>query len=166
MNLTIQILTREHKRDGFDCGVPALNEFLQRHARQNQERNISRTYVATRLDDLRVVGFYSLTSSAIRYERLPEPARRRLPRYPIPVVHLGRLATDVSMRGQGVGSVLLLHAFERVLQVADIIGIHAIEVTAKDDTARAFYQKFGFRSLPDNDLNLFLPVDTIRTLLG
>jgi GNAT superfamily N-acetyltransferase len=160
-----EALTRQHDRVSFDCGELALNDFLRRHARQNQERNVGRTYVATRPEDLRVVGFYTIASGAVAFERLPERVQRRLPRYPVPVVHLGRLATDISVRGQGLGELLLFDAFRRAAAVADILGVFALEVVAKHEKARDFYVKYGFEAFEDNHLNLYLPMETIRRLL-
>ncbi|HEX8694731.1 MAG TPA: GNAT family N-acetyltransferase [Longimicrobium sp.] len=165
MGFIFEALARQHDRAAFDCGEPALNEFLRRHARQNQERNVSRTYVATRPEDLRVVGFYTLSSGAVGFERLPERVRRRLPHYPVPVVHLGRLASDLSVRGEGLGELLLFDAFRRAAAAADIVGVFAMEVVAKHDKARDFYVRYGFEAFEDNHLNLYLPMETIRRLL-
>lgn len=161
MSFTFEPLARHHDRNAFDCGVPALDDFLRRHARQNQERNVSRTFVATRSDGLRVLGFHTLASGSIAFERLPEEARRRLPRYPVPVAHLGRLAVDRSVRGEGLGELLLFDAFKRIADAGQVLGIFAVEVIAKTERARDFYQKYGFKPLTGNSLNLYLPLGTI-----
>ena len=161
MNFTFEHLDRHHDRSAFDCGEPALNDFLRRHARQNQERNISRTFVATRPDDFRVLGFHTLASGSIAFERLPEEVRRHLPRYPVPVAHLGRLAVDRSVRGEGLGELLLHDAFKRIAEAGEVLGVFAVEVLAKTEKARDFYQRYGFKPLTGNPMNLYLPFKTM-----
>lgn len=164
MSFTVAPLSREHDRSAFDCGEPALDDFLRRHARQNQEKNVSRTYVAVRPRERKVLGFYTLASGAVGFESLPDEVRRRLPRYPVPVVHLARLAVDRSVRGLGLGEALLFDALRRAERVADVLGVFAVEVAAKHERAREFYLRYGFRSLEDERLHLYLPIETIRTL--
>jgi GNAT superfamily N-acetyltransferase len=165
VSFVIDLLARHHHRSDFDCGELELDEFIRRHARQNQERNVSRTYVATLPGESHVLGYYTLASSAIAFERLPERVRRRLPRYPVPVVLLARLAVDRAAQGQRLGQVLLSNALRRAVSVADILGVFAVEVHAKHDRAREFYLRHGFEPFEDNPLNLYLPIDTIRRLL-
>jgi GNAT superfamily N-acetyltransferase len=162
----IEPLTRGHQRAGFDCGEPALNEFLARFARQNDERGLGRTYVAVPAGDRRVVGYYTLSAGSVRFAEVPEKLRLRFPRYPIPVVHLGRLATCLSVRGQGLGGVLLVDALRRALRVADELGVVAMEAWAKSEPARTFYVKYGFVALQDDPLHLYLPLETARRAFG
>lgn len=166
MSFVIEPLSDRHDREAFDCGEPALNEFLRRYARQNQARGVSRTFVAVREGEHEVLGFYSLAAGAVAFETIPETLRRRLPRYPVPVAHLGRLATCRSVQGQGLGEVLLFDALARTLRVAAEIGVVAIDVWAKTDRARAYYQRYGFQPLSDDDLHLYLPLETVRKVLG
>ena len=161
----IEPLTRGHDRASFDCGEPALNEFIKRHARQNQDRRIGRTYVAAEADGVRVVGFYTIASASIRPHDLPEPERRRLPRHRVPMVQLARLAVDSTATGQGLGEALLYHALELATRAADMIGIFGVEVYAKHETAAAFYRRFGFVPLEDDRLHLYLPIQTALTLV-
>jgi GNAT superfamily N-acetyltransferase len=152
-------------RDAFDCGEPALDEFLKKYARQNQDRELSRTSVALRGTDPKVLGYYTLSAHSIESARLPESLKRRLPRYPLPVVHLGRLAADRSARGQGLGGLLLWDALRKAVQASDLIGVHAMEVLAKTPEAKRFYEKFGFVGIPDDPLHLILPLATARRLM-
>ncbi len=101
-------LTKAHDRAAFDCGVPSLNSYLQRSARQNQDRDIGRTCVALEPGQVRVWGYYTLSSASTEFEEYPENAG--LPRYPIPAVLLARLAVDKQRHGQGLGRELLIHA--------------------------------------------------------
>lgn len=155
-------LSRSHDRTGFDCGEPALDEFLARYARQNQDQGISRTYVATRPWERRVFGYFTLSSGSVEIRDLPEAERRRLPRYPVPVVLLGRLAVDRSVAGRGLGERLLVEALRVALGVSASVGAYAVAVVAKSEGARAFYARYGFVSLEDDRLHLFLPMKTVR----
>jgi ribosomal protein S18 acetylase RimI-like enzyme len=159
-------LSRAHERTGFDCGDPALGAFLARYARQNQDRGISRTYVATRPGEARVVGYLTLSTGAVEVRDIPEAERRRLPRHPVPVVHLGRLAVDRSVAGQGLGERLLVEALRIALRASESVGAFAVEVVAKNEAARAFYAKYGFVPLDDDRLHLYLPMGTIRRALS
>jgi GNAT superfamily N-acetyltransferase len=165
MNFHIEPLERRHERAAFDCGEPALDEFIRRNARQNQDRGIGRTYVATEAGGLRVLGFYTLASGSILPADLPEPERRHLPRYRVPVVQLARLAVDRTASGQGIGEALLIDALRRSALAAEILGVFAVEVYAKHDDAAAFYRRYGFVPLEDDRLHLYLPISMVSPLL-
>ena len=156
----IEALEKRHDRSRFKCGESALDDFIRRYARQNDDRGLGRTYVAVVTGDTLVRGFYTISSGSVTFEYVPE----KLPRYPVPVVHLGRLAVDESARGYGLGAHLLVDALRRAAEVADQLGIFAVEVHAKTPSVRAFYLKFGFSPLLDDELHLYLPVRTIRKL--
>ena len=160
----IEQLSGRHDRSQFDCGSQSLNEFLRRYAGQNQRLGIARTYVAVPPGSSRVEGYYSVSSGAVRFADLPDELARRLPRYPIPVAHLGRLAVDTTVQGRGLGRLLLMDALERILRAAQVIGIHAVEVRAKSEAARRFYQKYGFVALRDDSLHLYLSASAIGKL--
>ncbi|HEX8451990.1 MAG TPA: GNAT family N-acetyltransferase [Longimicrobium sp.] len=166
ISVDVAPLERRHDRASFDSGEPALDTFFRRNARQNQDRGFSRTYVATVQGVSRVVGFYTLASGMVSAAILPEAERRHLPRYPVPAVQLARLAVDRAVHGGGVGKSLLSDALRRSIRAAEIIGIYAVEVHAKHDTAAAFYRRFGFAPLEDDRLHLYLPIHTIPTTPG
>ena len=159
-------LSRTHDRTGFDCGEPALDVFLARYARQNQDQGISRTYVATRRGEKRVVGYFTLSTGSVEIQDMPEAERRRLPRYPVPVVLLGRLAVDRSVAGRGLGERLLVGALGIALRASGTVGAYAVAVVAKNEGARAFYGKYGFVSLEDDRLHLYLTMQTVRRALA
>ncbi len=159
----IERLGREHARDGFDCGKPTLDEFLRALVSQYEKRNLGRTYVAFRGDAARVLGYYTLASGSIDVERLPASRARKLPRHPVPVVLLARLAVDRSVHGKGLGGALLRDALSRSLVLSETLGIHAIVVDALDGAAKAFYERFGFMPLTGDARRLFLPLGTIRS---
>ena len=166
MAFVVQALAADHDRSTFDCGEPDLDEFLRKYARQNQERGIGRTFVAVPEGERRVVAFYTLAASSVAFTNVPEELRRRLPRYPIPVAHLGRLATCRTVQGRGLGEAMLIDALARTIRIANDLGIAAVEVRAKTERARGFYERYGFRSLLDDTLHLFLPLETGRRALA
>jgi ribosomal protein S18 acetylase RimI-like enzyme len=156
----IEPLTTRHDRQSFDCGEPSLNDFLQRFARQNDDKGLGRTFVAVHPGETAILGYYTMASGAVTFDSVPE----KLPRYPIPVIHIGRLAVDMKARGRGLGEWLLIDALRRATMIAEQIGIYAVEVRAVNDMARAFYLKYGFVALLDDPLHLYLPMKTIRQL--
>lgn len=166
MDLTILPLGKQHDRQSFDCGQHSLNQYLQRYASQDIRRRINRVFVATpSATPQRVIGYYSLSAGSLDATDLPEKLRRRLPRFPVPVVLMGRLAVSIPHQGEGVGSILLADALRRIGQAGQVMTIHAIVVDAVDSRAAEFYRQFGFIPLPDQPLRLFLPIDTAAALL-
>jgi GNAT superfamily N-acetyltransferase len=158
----IERLDRSHDRSSFTCGKSPLDEFIRRLVSQYEQRDLGRTYVAVCPGEKQVSGYYTLASGAITFQNLPESTARKLPKHPLPVVLLARLAVDQATQGQGLGDALLIDALRHCVELADKVGIHAVEVDAIDRQARAFYEKYGFVPLPDSELHLFLPVATIR----
>lgn len=159
-SLRIEKLQRAHAIDDFDCGQEALNRFLIRYAFQNQQAGASQTYLA--LADQDVVGYYTLVVGQVAYDQASERMTKGLARHPVPIMLLARLAIATSWQGRGLGSGLLKDAMQRTLQAADIAGIRAFAVHAKDDQARAFYEYFGFTPLPSDPHHLFRLLKDIR----
>ena len=164
MNWRIELLNRSHRRDDFDCGEESLNDFLRRYARQNDAKDISRTYALLDGDCPEIVGYYTICSGSVSFRSLPDDMARKLPRYPIPTAHIGRLAVDRRHQGKKLGALLLTDALKRIRGAADKMGIHAVTVQALHAKAAAFYKAFGFQSFKDDPLHLFLPMATIRDL--
>ena len=156
---SVEKLQASHALDAFDCGDYDLNRYLNRHALINQLAGMSVTYVG--LADQTVIGYYSLAAGSVSHTEAPERVKEGMPRYPIPVALLARLAVDRKWQQQGVGKALLKNAMLGVLRAADEIGIRAILVHAKDDTARTFYEKFDFVQSPTDRLHLFIPLKDI-----
>lgn len=155
-----------HTRTGFDCGKPSLTDFLHKLVTQYEKRNLGRTYVAVRSAETQVLGYYSLATGGLRLEDLTESEAKKLPRHPVPVVLLARLAVDQTVQGQGLGKVLLRDALQRVLQVSEHVGIHSVVVDAIDDAAAEFYKHYGFTVLPEQPLKLLMPLSTISASVG
>ncbi len=158
------LLTKDHDRNSFDCGVPVLDDYLKKYALQNQKKHAARTYVATRGD--RIVGYYSLAYGSISLEEAPQSVKSGLPRHPIPVILLARLAVDSNEKGRGLGAALLKDALLRTIQAAEIAGLRAMIVHAKDAAAKHFYEKFGFEPSPIDAYHLFLRVSDILASVG
>ncbi|MBI1947152.1 MAG: GNAT family N-acetyltransferase [Deltaproteobacteria bacterium] len=156
-----ETLSREHDRASFSSGVEALDNFLKSSARQNADAGISTTIVAVRPGTRAISGFFTLRMGEVAFDLLPSDERRRLPRYPVPVVHLARLAVDARERGKGLGEVLLMEAFARSLRASVEVPALAVEVVAKDDGAATFYAKYGFKKLLDSDHHMYLALRAV-----
>lgn len=148
-----------HDRQGFDCGVPPLNEYLQRFAEQHRRKGISAPYVLVDSSAPSVIlGYYTLSAAEVDVQHLAEADRKRLPRYPIPCFRMGRLACRGDQHGRGLGKLLVGCAVDRCLKARQQVAAYALIVDAKDDAAKGFYQHFGFTALLDNHLALYLPL--------
>jgi GNAT superfamily N-acetyltransferase len=160
-------ISKEHDREHFDCGDPALNEFLQKHARKNHERGSSKTFLAVpNASPLTVLGFYSISPASVAYDRTPEIARKGLARYDVPVFRLARLAVALDAQGQQLGGKLLLAAGRRALLAANEVGGVALLIDAKHERAVAWYECYGALPLLDAPLSLILPLATVRAALA
>lgn len=148
----------------FDCGHPALNQFLQRYALVNQKANSAQTYVCCNQGE--VVGYYSLTVGSVDPESAPPRVAKGLARHPVPVMILARLAVNRTHQGQGLGRALLKDALIRTAQAADIAGIRALLIHAKDDAARRWYQSWEFETSPSDPYHLYLLIKDLKALLG
>lgn len=153
-----------HDRTGFDCGDFALNDFLATKVTQWERKGLCRAYVALSPGMSRVIGYYTLSSHHLEYDALAADLARGLPQIDVPVVLLGRLAVDLTTRGQGLGRFLLMNALSRVAQLADQLGVQAVEVDAIDQQARQFYLKYGFVPLEDDSLHLYISMKAISRL--
>jgi len=162
-SLLIEKLQRGHAVDTFDCGREALNRFLIRFAFQNQQAGGSQTYVA--LAQTEIVGYYTLVVGQVDYDDAPERLTKGLARYPVPIMLLARLAIANSWQGKGLGAGLLKDAMLRTLQAAEIAGIRAFAVHAKDDEARAFYEHFDFAPSPSDPYHLIRLLKDLRAFL-
>ncbi|GAB1388849.1 hypothetical protein MASR1M6_10300 [Rubrivivax sp.] len=152
-----------HDRQGFECGVPSLDEYLKRLAEQHRRKGISATYVLVDSQARGVIlGYYTLSAAELGVERLADEDGRRLPHHPVPCIRLGRLACRADQRGQGLGKLLLGCAVDRCLQAREQIAAHALVVDAIDASARDFHAHFGFRPLRDAALTLYLPLGRAR----
>jgi GNAT superfamily N-acetyltransferase len=157
-----QPLSRSHDRKSFDCGEPALNEFLARYARQSHESGGAKSFVGVEPSAPQTIrGYYSLSVGALAYARTPALLTRGLARHEVPVFRLGRLAVARAWQGQGMGGALLIAAGRRCLAVAQEVGGVALMIDAKSDRAATWYESFGALRLEDAPLTLVLPMAII-----
>jgi len=154
------LLSEAHDGADFDCGHAVLNDWLQRYAWQNQRADAAKTFVVCQ--GRRIIGYYSLAVGAVDHDSATERVRKGLARHPVPVMILARLAVDLRHQGKKIGRGLLRDAILRTLQAADIAGICAIFVQAKDERARGFYVRFGFEPTPIHPLQLMLLIKDCR----
>jgi GNAT superfamily N-acetyltransferase len=156
-------LTADHDSSGFDCGEPALNDWLRHRALKNESR-FSRTYVVC--DGNRVVAYYCISAGAVERGAAPGKVRRNAPDT-IPVSVIGRLAVDRDHAGKGLGADILSDALRRIAVASRSIGIGAVLVHAKDDAARRFYLRCAeFIEYPEDSRTLFLPIETVVAAFG
>lgn len=156
----IQLLGAEHRREGFDCGDTALNDFLLRQAGQQQRRGFGKTYMSVAEDGVTVTGFVTVSAGQVATTALP--ARLKLPRYPAPMLRIGRLAVDERYQGRGIAQDLLAFVLRLAVGFSRRVGLYAVIVDAKHDKAKAFYVRLGFIACVDNPLCLYLPIATLE----
>lgn len=156
-------LSPSHDLSQFQCGEPALDDWVRKRGLQNEESGASRTYVVC--TGGRVVAYYALAVGAVAHVDAPGRVRRNMPD-PVPVMVIGRLAIDQSMQGQGIGPAVLRDAILRTLQAAEIAGIRAILVHAISERAKRFYEKWGFVSSPVDPLTLMITVAEARRTIA
>lgn len=153
-------LDSKHIKDGFDCGKGLLTNYLRKQAKQDVKRRLSACFVLVDSDN--ITGYYTLSSSCIPRDLVPEVVLKKMPSYPdFPTTLLGRLAVDMKYKGRGLGKMLLLDALKRAYDISnDAIGSMAVIVDPIDEEAKNFYRKYGFIVLPDSG-KMFLPMATI-----
>jgi ribosomal protein S18 acetylase RimI-like enzyme len=159
----VEPLLPHHGREAFNCGLESLNMFLRQQAGQNAKKDFSRTFVAIpEAGSPDTIGYYTLAMSSFSFDELPK--EKHLPRYPVPIAHLGRLAVNLRHRGRHIGEYLLFHALLRVQMLSEEIGVFAVEVRALDEAVSRFYARYGCTPLGDDLLYLYLTLKSIRTL--
>jgi len=161
--LRIETLNQTHKRKSFDCGNESLNQYLQKMARQHAVKGIARTFVL--IDDLYpldIIGFFTLTVCELHAEELPNPYAKKYPRI-VPAAKLARLAVKKDRQRQNLGKLMMTEAMQRIINVSQQVGIIGFLVDAKDEAAKCYYQRYGFIEFPKQPLQLFLPINTLKS---
>lgn len=156
----IEKLTTTHSVTEFDCGQLDLNQFIQRYAYQNQKSNNSQTYVSI-YEDV-VIGYYSLAVGSVMHSQAPNRVTKEQPKHPIPVMILARLAVAKQWQNCGVGKGLLKDALKRTAQAADLAGIRALFVQAKDPDLKNWYERFNFEPSSIDPCSLFLLLKDLK----
>lgn len=163
--LRTEPLKKSHDRHGFSCGIPPLDLYFQQQASQDSKRKIATVFVALDEDTKTILGYYTLSMAAIPLLDLPDTLTRKLPKYAsVPALRLGRLAVQRTHQRKGLGSRLLMDAFNRAL--VNEIAWTVFLVDAKDEAARRFYMAFGFQSFMDDPNHLYLPRRTLEQAFG
>ena len=164
MNYQIRSLDATVDTSSFQCGSEPLNNYIRRYASQDVRKNVTRVFVATPENDpQKLAGFFTLSAGSVSCSSLPDALARKLPRYPIPVALIGRLAVDIQFQGKGLGSILLANACHKVSQASSVLAVAGIIVDAKDQKAISFYAHFGFISLPGQANRLLLPASVFQS---
>jgi predicted GNAT family N-acyltransferase len=163
-NYRVEALETHHVRAGFRCGVSELDTYLEQRAGQDIQRKLAAVFVLT-ADSKTIAGFYTLSAHSIAGADLPLEVAKRLPRFPLPVTLLGRMAVAEALQGSGLGEYLLLDALNRALRGSRQVASWAVVVDAKAG-ARSFYLKHDFIPLPASPDRLFLPMKTIEMLFA
>ncbi|MEZ5423661.1 MAG: GNAT family N-acetyltransferase [Pyrinomonadaceae bacterium] len=164
MKYKVELLTAVHGTNSFESGDETKDVFLRRFALQNTKGGLGRTYVAVKPEEPeKIFGYYTISSSAVKFETLPAT---NLPRYPLPAILIGKLATDITVQNQGLGTALLFDALRRAARVAEEIGIFLVEIQAVNEKARQIYERRGFTSMQDEPMKMFMNLKKVRKLLG
>ncbi len=142
----------------FECGNKNLNEYLVKYARQNEHKQISRTFLL--LDNLTVVGYFTLATADLDIESFGPEEKKKLPNYPIPCIRIARLAVDIKYQSKGHGKYLLKEIIKKVISISSVVGVFALIVDSKNESIE-FYEHFGFKSLETKDNTLALPIATL-----
>ena len=140
----------------FDCGDANLNKYIRTHALINDKNNLSKTFVC--MDNDEVIGYVTLCSAQVEFEKMPQSYKSSKPRYPVPAIRIARLAVDLRFQGKGYGKQLLAYAFKKIVMASEITGIKVVIVDAKEQS-KLFYEKYGFERL--HELAYFLPIETL-----
>jgi GNAT superfamily N-acetyltransferase len=163
MSLRIEKLTKEHKKSAFDCGNELLNRYIQKQAKQDVNRDLSACYVLNDVNEKKVLGYYTLSGNSINRNEFPIELMQKMPPsyVNLPTILLGRLAIDKHEKGKGFGSILLMDALKKCVEISESLGILAVIVDPYDENAIDFYKKFGFILIPSNN-KMFIPIKTIE----
>ncbi len=159
-------LGKQHRLDAFECGEPALDEWLRRHARAAHASDSARVFVATLEDGVTVIGYYALAAAQVAPEEATARALKGQPRTrPVPAILLARLAVDRQHQRAGLGRSLLQDVLLRCVEAAEAIGARVLLVHAKHEAAKAWYMQFGFEESPTDPLHLLMLLKDIRAFL-
>lgn len=150
----------EKQRRSFSCGVTALDDYFKRFAKSNHIKNIGKTFVLVE-ESSDIIGYYTISMGQVDFLSLPHVLCTHLPKYPIPIARIARLAVNLKKQRQGWGKFLLVDALHRILEASSLIAAFGVVVDAKDEIAKAFYMKFEFTPFIRNHLCLFLPLNSI-----
>ncbi len=151
-----------HDRASFDCGERALNEYLQKTARQHADRDVGITHVATReVGSPEILGYVTLALKTVSRESLEI---RGIPRGDYGVVLIAQLAVAKQWQSKGIGKRLLYFALYKAKQLAEVVGIVGVALDLLNEEKREYYERRGFKPLADDRTRLFISMKEIRQL--
>ena len=162
-----------HDRAAFSCGVEQVDNFFKKTANKLAQADNLRVFVMSSPEgDL--IGFYALNAHSVDYTDLPKKFARTRPGHGgIPAAYLSMIGVDLRFAGHGYGGDLLVDALTRIAQAADNLGIAVVMLDVLDcgnpelvQKRLKLYTEYGFLPLPSKELRLFLPLATVRILLG
>lgn len=160
--VVIELLEKRHNRKSFGCGKEEFDRYLKTLARQHHEQGFVKVYVAVEAGQSTVLGYLAVSMGNVVLQDLDDAIAARLPKHPMPVLHVARLATDQRYAGKGIGSMLLAHAADLALSASKTLGVYAIELVAADAEAYAYYLRRGFLPLKGDGMRLYVPLATVR----
>jgi GNAT superfamily N-acetyltransferase len=163
MSLIIEKLAKDHKKSDFDCENELLNNYIQKQAKQDVNRDLSACYVLNETNEKRVLGYYTLSGNSIDRNEFPAELMQKMPLsyLNLPTILLGRLAVDKNEKGKGFGGILLMDALKKCVDISESLGVLAVVVKPYDENAIGFYKKYGFILIPSNN-KMFIPIKTIE----
>lgn len=146
----------------FSCGNSELDTYLKRYAKKNHKRGIGKSFALA--EEEMIVGFYTISMSSIHFENIPDSCKAGIPKYPIPVAIIGKLAIDLKYQGKKMGGVLLMDAIWRIFEASQSVAAYAVIVDAKDEKSKGFYEHYGFIPYKKDPFSLFLPMKTVAEI--
>ncbi len=163
--MEIHLLDKTHNRKSFRCEEQQLTDYIQKQVSQDVSKKLALCFVAADSQN-NVIGFYTLSSESLGRDVVPMKYQKKIPQnYNVPVILLGRLARDITVKGTGLGEHLLMDALFRAFTISEqSIGAMAVVVDPINEHATAFYSKYGFIQLPDSG-KMFLPMNTIKQII-
>lgn len=151
-----------HDRQGFSCGEPSLDAYLQTQATQDIKRRAAVLYVLAD-EGGSIRGYYTLSACSVRLTGIVATTQKKLARYPdVAGALIGRLAVDTRDKGTGLGAKLLRHALQRCLEQSRELAMAVVVVDALNDAAQHFYERYGFQPLGGEGNRLYLPLATLQ----
>ena len=166
MKLKIEVLSKNHNRTAFDCNDDELNYFLQKIARQHITKGLSKTFVLVDINTpTEIIAYMTLVVCEIFADKIPHSWKNKYPER-IPAAKLARLAVSANQQRKGYGELLIVDAMQKTLNVSNSIGVTGLFVDARHERAKAYYDQFGFISLPEQFDNIFLPLSTLAKSLA
>ena len=158
---------KQHQTKDFKCGVDELDRYIKERAGQESRKNVTTVYIMHEKISKRIIGYYTLCSCSIELKDISDRIKKKLPRYEaLPAALIGRFAVDINFQGRRMEERMLIDALARSYFLSKQIAIFAVVVEVKDESIRSSYEKYGFIRLLEQPLKLYIPMGTIKNLMG